>query len=1429
MFLRDIVRRRLEALLLPWLQDEPELELELGLINSRVTAKNLRFDVSSLNRLLGDSSGFSFGEFGVDHFSVGFSNWSAPAFKIEVRGVNVTLLSGEVEEDGSLRRLRRPSKAVSDETKKVLAKIDPEGSALHDVLERILVNATSKNRLKTSLLNLVFKHCHMQIFDIILQVRVPTSNDVLICLLQMKELNAESKYFEQGCLFRGLVGAAFKPLKETSINLDFRGFEFGYERNDHKNFIISSTDLFTFVKLTDLQIAELSICVPELSLSISLVEIPVLLVLSKLTSKESKHVRNGRQLWRLAADRLGYVISSPRLSLHNLVELVCIWLRYLNAYENLLSVFGHSADSLLEDYSIKISQDTTLLTSVKNNWEVICHTEKLLPVEAVAQARRIARYRAALDVPNGEDGYKQFSVNSQFKVFFKMLSVVVIIWSVICRMFLSMMNFFFLIKFPFQGQKSYEYSVVHSPQYCFLLNFGRILIKLSPKYTVQNVNEDIVPPVGISYSSADSVSLSIDALLLVYSDKIFEQSLSVSCGMLKVKSSSVIGATIMHQCSKNRFSTMKGHQEGRIDNFETVLHSEPADMFLPSQTTKTRAADQAEHAHNPLLKKLLGETWLNWKEDLTKYHDGEYVISESPWVLIDIKSCLMYPDRKSLDSGLWKCCLSVGKLNLTLAYPSVLSIVTLIGQIWKEMNWNEEHGTQSVLSNSPPQMEIQLESSWEGMYEFYVRKLKMAVVRRLPEKRIQLGVFITGPRIQLSLQKDGVNYGNDDMNKYVSHLGFNIHNIEVVIWPSTKCNLVLTESLGSDDAEPECLLREPQMIEIPKSDNEKFASQECIALCFCLRINGLDIYMGDWSEKQHNQIFVLKPIAVRLLLIRESVHSFSTTIIALSAALCGMAKGFTITLFMDELYVLLQVVSDLFLALSCASGSSDAVGCVPVQDLMVFTEPENIESTTEGALLIQDSTLISINGTFRFKSMDIVLHNSRMNDKLESPIEIYGAFGSQKSAGNDLPDCGIWTSLRQACVETYCGEEKLEALLNLSGIQSVLFHQQHIGKSFYHFVIEDLLQKFSNWLYEISISSCTFTLWLHRPCQSSDKPLDNSTSSSYTVKNSCEITESQLSNAHSSTFSQKMELPAPLSHWISISATLSGFYAGRCSRKNVLVGAHQSNELTSFLSVEGNLQKICWKMQGGLLLLETTALGMFARCFATYLDFIVDHLSNIRSLDKSVEVAEYEAQEIQHSKWRLTKAFSVDVSRFSFVLVVEDESGYFQELVLEVDIHMKLESAGMLKKFRIDLPHISIFIQVLKEYVKSENQIPHFSSLMPPESSSHPFLENSDVEFQHTNGAYISHQNHIVKHLVASLSVEKPKHDPLPLNQVWVGNGSVLGFDMIISLAELKVSGFHFFFLVDVFNAHIKHYMFPATGAVSMLCWKSFLYIVLGI
>ncbi|KAK9285530.1 hypothetical protein L1049_024725 [Liquidambar formosana] len=1460
MVFNELFQRRLVSLLRPWLREEPELELNLGFLRSHSIAKNLRFDTSVLNQLIDDPTRLSFKDVTIEHVSIRMSNWSVPAFTIEVRGVHVVLSVGERTE-GSVEWMQKSIDTSLDDTKKTLSVLDPEGSALHDLLERIS-DTTSRNWIRTSLLNLIIKHCRLQMHGIHLQVQFPFSDDSFMCMSEAIELNAESKYLEHGCFLRGLIGAIILPSKESSFTLDGRGFEIGLKRNGHVNCVIPSTDMSTSIKLKDLQLVHFNLCVPELNFSFSPVDLTLILAFDKFLSKESKRVRNGRQLWKLARCRIGYLILTPRFSLHKIVGVVGLWVRYVNTYKHLLLLVGYSADNSLKKSAVKVSGDKRFSRSVKHYWKVISDVERELPPETIVQARRIARYRAALNVRGTEDSYTTSLVNGHFEFFRRILPLPSFIWKIICIIFHSLVNFFHLRKFLAKHPRIDAHLGITSeescPRHCLGLNLGKISITISPINAVQPpFNEKMGSHVGISHLDLRSFCISIDALFLIYMEDLCEQSLSISSGHLKVMSS-VNGAPVRKSSSKNFFNSSKGHWQERIDDSETILWSEPVQMFLLPKNCRTGTAKHSEGACVSFLENVLGEMWVSWKRSCMIFEETEIQYLENPCLLFEIKNFLTDSGLlKEPDSGFQKCGLTVGKLNFALGYSSILSIALLFRQVQNALCWTEDSGSARVLPNSPRSFEDPPEISWDNIYNLYASRMKTAVLRMLPEKHIQLGVLIAGPHIQMSLRKE-FHAGNEDMNYVTSqddfHLIFDVHNIEVAVWPTLGSDLASSTGYpGLDDVKSECCrLKEPQIIDIPKSDDEIYISQGQISLGFYLRVNGLNAYLEDSEKNQQFQVLKLMPMTVQLSNVRKYLHSFSSTVVAFSTSFCGMARGFTVLLYMDELSVFFQVVVGLYSAVSYAFTSLDSHGSVQYQELLrqeiMFAKPEN-QITARGAPLISKSSLFVINGTFDLKSMDIILHTSRKCTNVEIFLKTFDALSIKKLAEYDMPDYGTLFSVQKICAEIFCDEGKAEVFTDLSGIHSVIFrYHSQIGKSTDLSDLRILVLQSLNCLCEMSLSYCLFTLWLGSPQNASSTGNVSSGSDCspsgcktlYTERNSPSTIVTERSSVHSFNFDQKIgfasTIVAPASYWLLINIALSEIFIVRCSVKTVLLKAHQLNKLLSSLYVGGEFQTISWGVQGAYIFLETTALVMLVRCFASYHHCVTNILSVVPSSEKNCEEAEpgVNMTEVndnsierdpqgrlntsQQAKWEMLEAFTMDLTQFSLVLVVEDESGAFRELVLEVDVCLNLELANMRRFFLFDLSRLSILSQILHESEENEVQIPHFSSVKSNDLSSDFVSGDSTVAFLHRDANWsvfddascssgpisqkeafgnncvsqlsrLSHQSYILKQLRAIISAEKSvpgsENSPLFLNHVWVGSGSVSGFDMTISLSEI--------------------------------------------
>ncbi|PON54074.1 Vacuolar protein sorting-associated protein [Parasponia andersonii] len=1452
-FFNNITRRRLSSLLQSWFLEDPELDLKLGLINSHATAKNLRFDTSVLNDLIDeDSTGFCFEDATIEHLSLRFSNWSVPAFSFEVHGFHVTLSVGELKEGRSSGRVRRRRDTFAEELKKKLSQIDREGSYLHNILERISTTTPSRSNFKTAFLNLILEHCQLRMHDINVQVQFPMLSDSYMCRLHLKELNVESQYLNFGCLFRGLVGALYLPVKESSYVISASGFEIVFKVVDQLNRVLSVTDIFTSIKLNDFQLIDFNVQVPELLFSFSPLDLSMCLAFGQKSSKESQSARNGRQLWKLAASRVGHVTSTPRLTFHNLVVIVRLWLRYVSAYEYLLQLIGYSTDNLLKKSTTKIYQNKECLSSVRQHWKVITDIERELPVESIAQARKIARYRAAASAQSVN--FKEPYVDAHVRLFWKIFSLLRLMWKFIFKVFHFIVCLFFCRR-KLAKELTNEYLEIvsdsPSPRFCFILNLGRILVNISQL----SATEKLESHTGILLSDFIALSLSIDAMLLKYVEVICEESLTVSCGQFKVNSASLMKTPLRQGSSKN-FPRAKGHWKENNTDMKSILWCEPAQTFPFSETSNTTAADNAEGACDPFLEKFLGEMWLNWEKTCMKFDENEIEYSENPCLLCEAKSFLIYPGLLNSDSGFSKCFFTLGKLHLDLGCSSILSILVLLRQMQHVLCRTEDNGRSMIHLHSPRTIENPPEISCDSRYKFYSNSLSVKLLKMLPEKHIQLGIFIAGPCIKFFLEKE-FSSGNKDTSHVANHddlhISFEVNNIEVAIWPTSTPDS--SSNVGHDDcgnAESECTrLKWHQIIDIPKSYNEKFITDRWILLDFYLRVNGLNAYLGDSTEKQKSQIFILQPMTLQFSSSREYFHSFSTNIIAFSAALCVTATGLTVLSYMDELFVLSQVVVNLYSAVSYVFSNFDFVDSLPseiIKENFLVTKYANEEAVGEEKPSICSSNFFLVEGILKIKCVDVILQKTRINDDMESSIKSFDALSSKIFTDLNLPypDCGILISIQQTSVDLSCEKERLEILTDFAEVQSVIFgYQNQKGKNTDQFVFRDRLLQYRDCLYEISVSNCKFSLsmFLSQSASSSrtmHNKLPGSTSGSNRVHmdNFSFSVDSERSSSQSPNYVQKLGFASNIpasdpSHWLFVDVVLGIAYVGSCSLKNALFGAHELNKLISSLSVGGEFQTISWGIQGGSLFLETTAMEAFISCFSAYFCSITNIIFGGHSVCKGIEktpcnvdmtilnddcVHEY-VQGTFHTplqaKGKDVQGLTVNVSQLSAVIVVEDEKGGVQELVLEFDVHLNFEWTDMERKLLFDLKRLSILSQVVRQSSGDEFQIPHFYSDNSNSLSTRFESVDFSSELQHRDVVHplndpscsrdsdspeelsakncvpvvsnLSSQKYILKHLGAFFSVQKPVNGPLCLHQSWVGGGSISGFDIILSLSEIKM------------------------------------------
>ncbi|CAH1413272.1 unnamed protein product [Lactuca virosa] len=1316
MFITDFIKRKLESVLQPWLLQEPELELKLGFLRSHGIAKSLRFNTSALNALLDDSTGFYFTDFRIDQLTLRITNWSAPAFNWEVQGFHITISPRIVEGRGSSRE---PSEVLLEDKKKVLREIDPEGSELFDIMEK-LANISPSRSQKTSLPKLILNYCSLQMTDINLQLQHAISDDSIACLLEIEELNAGSRLVKPQSFLRGYVNSLIVNPKESYFDLEIRGLKIRLKSHDHLSPVFSATDIICSSKLSDLQLSELNCSIEELLFSFSPADVSVLSIIVRESSRKSPSIRNGRQLWKETATRIRSLISTRKWSMQKLVGVVILWLRYVHAWENLFLLIGYyPMDIMIKRSAVKMSKNQMFSKTFRHQWEVISEIEKGIPPPAIALARRVIRCRK---VNNGVSSKEEVQVNRYLEYFQKLFQLLCLIWTTLCSMF--------------NTKRVGVLPIDSFPNLCYRLNLGKISITISPdNNTKHSVGKKAVTDRRVSLSHMDLLSfcLILDSFILLYNENICESHLTFSCGGVKV-------------INDYEYSS-KGRKKPKVLDSETVLWSKPALVFNQDRISTSL----------PLLETILNQTWLDWKTSCAEFGEITDETLKDPFILFEMKHFLTDQGESSLSHRFTKCCLAVGQLDFFLGYSSALSLTLLLRQIQNAFSWEK-------VQTSTPTFEAPLVRVWD--IDSCIAEMEKELHKVIPEKLIEVGVYVVGPRIRVSLRKDSLHKAVDDI-----HLSFDCKNIELLVSPSLL-----------NDSATECMhMMELQVVNMANSNNGSYQCQGQIRLDASLKIHGINAYLDDSSEVQHSKIITVKPITVQLSTLRKDNWSLGKSVSAFSAVLHGNASGISGLIFVDEMSVLVEVVNSLIFALSNTlitsnTSTSRNSNYFDTQEMLhVSSGNEMLMSSITGMPLVILTTLYILKCTSEIQSVDIIIHKSRKVNAIENQVTISESFMSQNLSANFLPDNGIQITLQKMHMKfSYKKNQgKIQGLVDFLGLRAVIFRYANddvMNRSDLHNLLENIC--------ESSVSNCKLDLSLtNLPNESSlsHRAIGSSTS----ISNTC--------------FKAK------------ISST--ELYVVGCPLKDVIIGKHESSKLEISLSIEGGFQKsISCHCQGGIIFLETTSAVMFSQCGDSYTRrikhlFPVSHSSNITTLEAS------SIQETQTAG--IPEDLTMHLSQFYLALIGRDESGRLEELLFSADMDLDLKVVNMKKKLSFRLPQLSILSRVLQDSIKHQNsrvQIPLRSSSTDPSFLQAALVPTNDIHSvandasSSTSDSHIelsnedSHQdseNYILRQLTCFIAAEEPvardSADTSKSTQPWVGSGSISGFDVTISLSEIQM------------------------------------------
>lgn len=746
-----------------------------------------------------------------------------------------------------------------------------QGRVLHEVLRKLCVAMPSSEKSRISIWNLIFRHCQLVVHDIKVHLQLPMVNDCILGFWEVEELAIVSQYLEQRCILRDFLGMIFAPLRESTFLVSWNDFEIGFRRNDQMTRVLFCKDLLSSSKFKDLQFVDANLHVPELRISFSPIDVVVCLAFQKALSRKVKHPRTGKQLWKVAARRISTVSSVTRFSLHRLVTETILWLRYANSYEHLLLLVGYPSSNLLKRSALRMLEDKSFISMVRHQWKLISEAEKELKPDAILQGRRIARNRLSRDI-HVPVGGSQYIFSHHLTGSCKILAGLRFLAKLVYGVFYVILRFGSLGRIGTQGKQT-DGSSDLNPKECFLeksfiLYFENVSITFSPN------KEFCLPLNGIGASRAWTSSsqfqhfcIKFGSFSLKYVDNIFEQSLFTSCAKFGMSSTLICSDAVTEIESTSATLTKEGKQNGDSTGLETLIWGEPVEKYSSLANRETEIPpDLAVGVGQSYLQKFLRELWIDWEATSQIFEELNSSLMENPFLLFEMTSALSYTGPRILDSASCRCNLMVGRLHIALGCFSTLSISVLLMQMLHAFSLGKDT-EKSFLADTASSSIDNLMIDTKVKLGSYSDRIKMLLLEMLPEKNIQLGVFISGPRVRMSFEKDGLDYSKSVMDYDQSHdfqLKFDVHDIELAIWPAVELGL----DPPTRSEEHEDVVEKPRTHDISTENDGKYTFEILLSLGLYLRACGVDAYMENLTEKQQTQILSLSPIMFELSIYR---------------------------------------------------------------------------------------------------------------------------------------------------------------------------------------------------------------------------------------------------------------------------------------------------------------------------------------------------------------------------------------------------------------------------------------------------------------------------------------------------------------------------------------------------------------------------------
>ncbi|CAN6447187.1 unnamed protein product [Victoria cruziana] len=1394
MFLREAIRARVASFLRPWMEEEPRFELELGLLSSRATARDLLLRPSALNFFLEESSALCFESVRIGEVVVHLSPVSSPLLKIEARGIRFGLKfrgSDQTRRSGSSAEARK---------KERIERLDPEGILLHNAIANILKERKCGSSIVDSLTSVIIGNCQVWLNDIDFQIHIPidyggprqigASDKLYLVCLGIGEFSANGQvtgYYE---LLKGILevlimgrdlGHLVFSLKNVYIKLKQRN------ENYPTSCILFIRSLLLSTRMKKLQLLEFEIDIPEVDAELSHREFFFIILIHAMLNtnnntirssdynlllvEEAKRSRNGK-MWKKAACQMHNLLPSFRL--WRLVNLVLVWYQYVKIYELLLKQVSYPAPDLFCTLRWRLLKDVTFSNNLKHLWEKATEMENGLPAEGVALARRVARHRSTVSshISSGLSDDAQASFLSFALVLiptllkgislivhlfnFMLHKVIHAIYSVYRLVWHGVLNW----NTESEGQNLLPEDSIYAIDKPELVEGNqRILVTVS-KFVVNIIPGDL-PQVSDGESSVKPLPVDLLALRFVFDQLYLDfaaedntHRLTFACGELVSHSYSLSRSHRELDTQIEKDDSVKGYgteERGHGYASEIVLSSSP---FV--QISLVELGSQCSFSSDSFrfLKDHIDEMYLKWKSSygfLKLKHVG---VLAKPFILCRLETFIISPHCTASNFGLLKLGLSMGKLTCKLDFSLFIFIYSQTIRLFEHYFYTRNALSQGAIPKSFHDRKLRTDVDFDKV--FYDDRLKMRICRIVFHKQVVIGAAMVGPKIQLSFPaKDSPIYGKNGFRHITTRgpacitIALDLKNIYSAVWSAS--SLVSTAHEKEDNGSGACSykwLKKPPLVSIPEADtNKRFIVQGQLGHNFFLKLEDLSLSLEPVMENQQQNI--LKPVSLTLesSYCRKYLHSLATVATVMSMTLVSRATDLIISLCMEELEEVFQVLG---ISLSAVSHISSACTISRKGDLPTGIEPSQdmwateykcaeVDSQQRYDSFIVDGTKFVVDINLEFRPLDIILNNYR---NLVGHISVAASATRPSKNMLSFPNTGAKFVIKKSSISFFWEEEvSVSLLLELAGIQSLILGNKM--ESPLEVLMKNEVSDDCDVLCEVSLSTCSFSLVSginaravlqdtagnvvsRRRLSCNDVDTLQNTYFLYSDNNHL-VDGSRDFNLNPDSSWMFSWIPSS-ARWLLVHFKLSEIFIVENSTKIVNVVKNERhadmNSLEAVIAVSKGCHAISSEIQGGIFLLETKALVVSASSLRAYTLFfsrllcyfpcpseVSDPKSSSRMktskyLNQGASIAlqlnrddpDYVSSCAPSSDvrttllevgWKSLKVLTVSLSQISIKFVVTDAYAGVRELDIETNFLFKYEKNPR-KNFFFDLSRFAI-------------------------------------------------------------------------------------------------------------------------------------------